>query len=414
MKTGEVIFLTNLRNAGVFDPYGDRLGTVVDVVLIQREKYIVSVGVVVQVGNHRLVFLPFNRIKNISQGQVTISGVLNISRFSQRPIEKLQFKDIVGHLVKYENKETVKLLDLSISLSKSGDWIVNSAYIAFRGARSKRFLGLVHKTTKEVVDANKINFKKLFVMTSVDKIVAQSEDKKPVEIADELLEMPINKQVAIAKDMDRKQLALVLEEMNEDNQIKILSYFPMEEQADIIQEIAPDDAADLLAKLSKSEREEILDEMDPEEAEDVRQLLEYQPNTAGGLMTTLPIILSANTTVATALALIRNEEIAPALASAVFVTLSPLETPTGKFLGMVHFQQLLRTPPTALLKDILDVDVPTIDAQAPLEQVMRELATYDYLTLPVINKKGQLLGVISIDDVLDHALPDNWREVDDD
>jgi Mg/Co/Ni transporter MgtE len=131
-------------------------------------------------------------------------------------------------------------------------------------------------------------------------------------------------------------------------------------------------------------------------------------------MTTLPVILSGNTDVATALAQIRRPELPPALASMVFVCRPPLETPTGTFEGAVHFQALLRVPPTTNLSEITDADVPSLPPDATIDRVTRELATYDALTIPVVNKKHQLLGVVSIDDVLDHSLPENWREVDHD
>ena len=116
----------------------------------------------------------------------------------------------------------------------------------------------------------------------------------------------------------------------------------------------PDDAADLIAQLSEERGEALLELMEPEEADDVRFLLSYAPDTAGGLMTTEPIIVSADATVAEGLALIRRHELAPALGAAVCVTLPPYEPPTGRFLGMVHFQRMLRYPPHERLGTLLD------------------------------------------------------------
>ncbi len=107
----------------------------------------------------------------------------------------------------------------------------------------------------------------------------------------------------------------------------------------------PDDAADLIAQLPEERGEHLLELMEPEEADDVRFLLSYGPDTAGGLMTTEPIIVSADATVAEGLALIRRHDLPPALGAAVCVTLPPYEPPTGRFLGIVHFQRMLRYPP---------------------------------------------------------------------
>src|SRR5690606_23546973 len=132
------------------------------------------------------------------------------------------------------------------------------------------------------------------------------------------------------------RLADVLEEMPEAEQVGIFNKLDDARAADVLDQMQPDDAADLIAKLTDERTETLLELMEPEEAEDVRFLLNYEPDTAGGLMTTEPIIVSADATVAEGLALIRRHELAPALGAAVCVTLPPYESPTGRFLGMVH------------------------------------------------------------------------------
>jgi Mg/Co/Ni transporter MgtE len=175
----------------------------------------------------------------------------------------------------------------------------------------------------------------------------------------------------------------------------------------------PDDAADLLGQLPEERSEELLDLMEPEEAEDVRALLQYSPDTAGGLMTSEPIVLSADATVAEALALIRRHELHPALAAAVFITLPPYETPTGRYLGTVHFQRMLRYPPHERLGAIIDDTLDPMLAAASAADVARLLASYNLVSVPVVDQAHRLVGAISIDDVLDYLLPDDWRSHDD-
>ncbi len=107
----------------------------------------------------------------------------------------------------------------------------------------------------------------------------------------------------------------------------------------------PDDAADLLAEMPTDKAAELLELMEPEEARDVRRLLAYDDESAGGLMTTEPVILGPETPIAQALAHVRRQDLTPALASMVFVVRPPLETPTGRLLGVVHIQRLLREAP---------------------------------------------------------------------
>ena len=158
--------------------------------------------------------------------------------------------------------------------------------------------------------------------------------------------------------------------------------------------------------------EPLLDLMEPDEAEDVRFLLAYAPDSAGGLMTTEPIIVSSDTTVAEGLALIRRHELAPALGAAVCVTLPPYEPPTGRFLGMVHFQRMLRYPPNERLGTLLDQTLEPVEANTPAAEVARRLASYNLISIPVVDENHRLVGVVTIDDVLDYLLPDDWRSTD--
>jgi Mg/Co/Ni transporter MgtE len=154
--------------------------------------------------------------------------------------------------------------------------------------------------------------------------------------------------------------------------------------------------------------------MEPEDARNVRQLLGYEDDTAGGLMTTEPVIVGPEATVATCLALVRRREFAPALASMVFVVRPPLETPTGRYIGVVHLQRLLREAPHDAIGGYVDAAIAPLKPADGLAEVSRRMAAYDILALPVVDDDSHLLGAISIDDVLDHLLPSDWREHADD
>jgi Mg/Co/Ni transporter MgtE len=171
----------------------------------------------------------------------------------------------------------------------------------------------------------------------------------------------------------------------------------------------PDDAADLLREIGEERAQELIDLMDPEDAEDVLRLMTYEDYSAGGLMTTEPIVMSADYSVADALAAVRKSELSPALASQVFICRQPLETPTGRFIGLVHYQRLLREPPATLLGSIVDSSTHGVNPDASLHEVASYLASYNLLSIPVIDANERLLGAITVDDVLDHLLPENWR-----
>jgi Mg/Co/Ni transporter MgtE len=214
----------------------------------------------------------------------------------------------------------------------------------------------------------------------------------------------------VAAALDDRRLADVLEELPEDDQVEILGKLELDRAADVLEEMGPDDAADLLGELPSEQRERLLALMQPEDAAPLRRLLSYADNTAGGMMTTEPVIVSPDATVAEALAQIRNPDLNPALAAQVYVCRPPNETPTGRYLGTVHFQRLLREPPPTLVSAICDTELDPLRPELSLETVASYLATYNLVSVPIVDVNGRLLGSVTVDDVLDHLLPNDWRE----
>jgi Mg/Co/Ni transporter MgtE len=140
--------------------------------------------------------------------------------------------------------------------------------------------------------------------------------------------------------------------------------------------------------------------------------MNYRPGTAGSVMTSEPVILTPDATVAEALARIREPELSPVVAAQVFVARAPSATPTGKYLGMVHFQRLLREPPASILGGIVDNDLEPLRPEATLAEVTKRMAMYDLVAMPVIDSSHRLVGAVTVDDVLDHSLPRDWRDRD--
>ncbi len=203
----------------------------------------------------------------------------------------------------------------------------------------------------------------------------------------------------------------MLEELPEDDQVEILGKLAEERAADVLEAMDPDDAADLLGELPPEEAEKLLELMEPEEAKDVRRLLSYSEDTAGGMMTTEPVILPPDATVAEALARVRHPELTPALAAQVYVCRPPLETPTGRYVGIAHIQRLLREPPSTLVSAVVDTDLEPLRPAEP--RCSRSPSTSPPTTcvaVPVVDADGHLLGAVTVDDVLDHLLPDDWRD----
>jgi Mg/Co/Ni transporter MgtE len=217
------------------------------------------------------------------------------------------------------------------------------------------------------------------------------------------------RRVAVAAALDDEKLADVLEELPEDDQVEILSKLEEERAADVLEAMQPDDAADLLSELPSADAEKLLELMEPDEAAPLRRLLTYSDDTAGGMMTTEPVVLPPDATVAEALARVRQPELSPALAAQVYVCRPPMETPTGRFMGTAHIQRLLREPPSSLVSGVVDTGLEPVRADVPLGALTHHLATYNLVAVPVVDENDHLLGAVTVDDVLDHLLPDDWR-----
>jgi Mg/Co/Ni transporter MgtE len=170
----------------------------------------------------------------------------------------------------------------------------------------------------------------------------------------------------------------------------------------------PDDAADLLAEMPAEQRERLLTAMESGQAEDLRRLLRYGPKTAGGLMTSEPLIVTPDTPVAEVLARIRAPDTPITAAAQVYVCEPPMATPTGRYLGSVGFQRLLRRPPSTLVGHCVEGRV-YVRPDLPERDLAARFAAYNLVSVAVCDDDGRLLGAVTVDDVLDHLLPADWR-----
>ncbi len=412
-SAGTRVFVARLAGTTVFDPLGDQVGRVRDVVALVRLKGAPrAVGLVVEVPGRRRVFLPLTRVTAIDPGQVISTGLVNMRRFEQRPSETLVVGELLDRTVTFvDGSGTGTIEDVAIERQRDGDWRVTQIFVR-RNAPGSGLLRRRGETVLVPVDAV-TGLSAADVAQGAALMLARYEDLKPADLADVLHDLGTTRRMEVASALDNERLADVLEELPGDDQVAILSGLERTRAADVLEAMQPDDAADLLGELPDAQAAELLELMEPEEARDVRRLLAYEENTAGGMMTTEPVILGPETPVAAALAHVRRQDLAPALASMVFVVRPPLETPTGRFIGVVHLQRMLRDPPHEAIGALVDTDIEAVSADAPLLHVTRLLATYNLLALPVVDAERRLLGAVSVDDVLDHLLPEDWRETDD-
>ncbi|MEE1666534.1 magnesium transporter MgtE N-terminal domain-containing protein [Streptomyces sp. NPDC002387] len=405
------IFVSHLAGVAVFDPNGDQVGRLRDLVVMLRvgRRPPRLLGLVVELTTRRRIFLPMTRVTGIESGQIITTGVLNVRRFEQRPTERLVFGELLDRRVRLtETGEDVTVLDLAVhQLPARREWEVDKVFVRKgRAGTFRRSKGEALTVEWSAVSGFSLEEQG----QGAESLLATFEQLRPADLANVLHHLSAKRRAEVAAALDDDRLADVLEQLPEDDQIEILGKLKEERAADVLEAMDPDDAADLLAELPEDEKERLLSLMQPDDAADMRRLMAYEERTAGGLMTTEPIVLRPDATIADALARVRNPDLSPALAAQVYVCRPPDETPTGKYLGTVHFQRLLRDPPYTLVSSILDDALQALAPGAPLPVVAGFFAAYDMVAAPVVDEAGSLLGVVTVDDVLDHMLPDDWRE----
>jgi len=403
------VFISHLSGTAVFDPNGDQVGRVRDVVVSLRlgGRPPRVLGLVVEVVSRRRIFLPMTRVTSLESGQVLTTGVINMRRFEQRPTETLVVGEMLDRRVNLTaSGEQVTVLDVAMVQTRLREWEISKVFVQ-RGKSGR----LRRRGETLTVDWSSVTG---FALTEEGQgaanLLATFEQLRPADLANVLHHLSAKRRGEVAAALDDERLADVLEELPEDDQVEIIGKLKDERAADILEAMDPDDAADLLSELPDDEAERLLRLMEPEEAAPVRRLLSYEENTAGGLMTTEPIVLEPDATVADALARVRVADQKSALAAQVYIGRPPNETPTGTYLGMVHFQRLLREPPYTLVGSIVDRDLDPLTPDTPLPVITSYLATYNLVAAPVVDDADHLLGTVTVDDVLDHLLPEDWRE----
>ncbi len=224
--------------------------------------------------------------------------------------------------------------------------------------------------------------------------VAALESLRAPDQADLFHELEDEQQTALLPRLDPEDSADILEELEDEDAARLVATLPRAAAVRILNEMEPDEAADLLGEMEPDHARGLVDEL--EDPAEVRPLLLHPEDTAGGLMTSEFLALGRRMSVAEALAALRTwkpdaEDIHEVYAVDRF----------GRLVGMIGMRQLLMQEPAALLNDVVDPETVFVSVGADQEEAARLMSRYDLASLPVIDTQGVLVGIITIDDVID-------------
>jgi CBS domain-containing protein len=406
------VFVAQVVGLPVFGPDGESIGKIRDVVAALRSDRTPPrvLGVVVELATRRRIFVPMLRVTSVDANAITLAtGSVNLRRFHQRPNEVLAVGQLLdARAVIVETGQPAVIVDAAMEPTRTRDWVLSRVAIRERGGRLARRGPIQVRRWEEIEAPGVMDLASAPQETT--HLLSVFDGMRAADVAAALRDLPAKRRYEVIDGLDDERVADVFEELPESEQSELLAHLDEERAADILEAMDPDDAADLLGELPELDRARLLSLMEQQESDPVRRLLAYSADTAGGLMTPEPIVLMPDAPVAEALAMVRNPDITPALASMVFVCRPPSATPTGRYLGCVHLQRLLREPPGELVASVLDKELARLPPSASLSEVTRYFAAYDLVCGPVVDDSDHLLGAVTVDDVLDHLLPVGWRD----
>jgi CBS domain-containing protein len=401
---GDLIYAFRVMRLPLLDAGGAHIGRLDDIVVIPPQLGMAPrVLGFVATSQRRRIFVNIARIGTLDgDGARLRSWDVDLNPFKPKPGELLIGRDIINSRL---GDETVS----DVALRPGGDgrqtwWEIAKVRLARRSALRRR-------PSYRLLDFDEVP--EVFGTTGPGNEMAAEaarlRDMHPSDVASVVRSLPIGNRKLLAAAMDDERLADLLEELPEAEQLRIIEGLDLDRLISVLEEMEYDDLADLLAEMPGEQRTRILDAMDDEDADVMRRLLAYEDGTAGSLMTPDIIILGPTATVADALAEIRDPEWLVSIAAQVFVVQPPYKPPTGLYLGVVHFQRLLREPPSMELGRCLEQE-PTIAPDLSERDVAERLASYNMLAVGVCDEAGRLVGAITVDDVLDRTLPTGWRQ----
>jgi CBS domain-containing protein len=402
----DLIYAFRVMRLPLLDAGGSQIGRIQDVVAIPGRPATALdpaiaprvVGFVAE-SQRRRIFVNANRVAEINgDGARLNSWDVDLNPFKPRSGEILIGTDLIDRRVGDESVSDVALQ--SHHDARSRWWVISKVRLARKSSLRRR-------PSYRLVDYDEVP--ELFdAQTEMQAEAARLRQVHPAEVAAIVRALPVDKRRQLAEAMEDERLADVLEELPESEQVRLVEQLDRDRLVGVFDEMELDDLADLLGEMAPADQERMIEVMDDDDADVIRQLLSYEEGTAGGLMTPEVIILGPDSTVAEALAHVRDPHWVVSIATQVFVTQAPYKAPTGKLLGVVHVQKLLREPPNMALGQLL-ADDPIVAADSSDRAVAEMLASYDLLAIAVVDDAERLLGAVTVDDVIDRMLGVGWR-----
>src|SRR6267142_2462495 len=406
-----MLYLSQLLGRPIRDLEDERVATIKDVIVrLGEDDHPPVTGVVARFGR-RDFFLSRWRITELDEHGVRLnSDILDLRPFTRRDGEVLLARDVLDkQLIDVDGKRVVRVNDVQI-IEAANEWHVTGADVSFAGLWRRlapaRFLRSDRPV--EVIDWADVGY----LATDAATVQLKSHRGKlarlhPVEIARLAEAFSYQQGAEIVESLDDETAAETLEEMAAARQAQIIGDMDEERAADILEHMSPDEAADVLGDLPEDKAEDLLNRMDDDEQLEVAELLPYEDDSAGGLMTTEFVTLPRDLTAGEALARLREMAQTPNMIYYLYIVAGE---DSWNLVGVIALRSLILSDPSAPLERVMRTELQVAHPDDAAVEVAQKIAEYNLLALPVVDETGDILGIVTFDDAIEILLPKDWRK----
>ncbi len=410
-----MIFLSELLRATVVDVNQHTVGTVRDLVAKMGDPYPRVTGVAVNRRRREPLLVPWSAVRQYTEREISLrEAEATLEPLTPGDDELYLSREVLDkQLIDTDGRRVVRVNDLQLS-NLAGKLLVVGVDIGGRGLLrrlgmeelGKRVARLLHRDWAQ----------KFIAWDTVEAIGREGGSMRlrmsykrlarlhPADIADIVEQMSNEDRQAVFASFDDEMAADTLEETDEDVQAQILERLPVERAADILEAMAPDEAADLLAELSPERRDELIGAMRPEDAGDVQELMSYDEDSAGGLMT--PEFVAIHQRLTAAQAIVRLRELEPEAESIYYIYVVDAQE---RLRGVLSLRDLIVADPATPISKVMIRKVISVAVGASRDEVASVLAKYNLLAVPVLDEQDRIQGIVTVDDVLAEVLPQQLR-----
>ena len=404
-----MLYLSQVLGRPILDLDGERVATLRDVIVRLGEEDHPPVAGFVARYRRRDFFLPRWRIVHFAEDGVRLSSdILDLRPFMRRDGEVLLARDVLDkQVIDVDGKRVVRVNDVQI-IEAANDWRVTGADVSLAGLWRRLAPAFMRSGRPvEVIDWADVGY----LATDAATVQLKSSRGKlarlhPVEIARLAEAFSYQHGAEIVESLDDETAAETLEEMAAARQAQIIGDMDKERAADILEHMSPDEAADVLGDLPEEKAEDLLNRMEDEEQLEVAELLPYEDDTAGGLMTTEFVTLPRDLTVGAALARLREMAETPNMIYYLYV----VEGESWQLTGVITLRSLILADPSFPLEHVMRTDIQVAHVHDDAAEVAQKISEYNLLALPVVDEAGDILGIVTVDDAIEILLPKDWRQ----